>query len=69
MKIIDVEAMVLDTGRDYADPQAPIEAHGVRFAALGHRRPAVVWRVLLLYRSASRISPRRDNLGPHLGSL
>jgi L-rhamnonate dehydratase len=34
MKITDVEAMVLDTGQDYSDPQAAVEAHGVRFVAL-----------------------------------
>jgi L-alanine-DL-glutamate epimerase-like enolase superfamily enzyme len=34
MRITDVEAMVLDTGKDYADPQEAVEAHGVRFVAL-----------------------------------
>lgn len=34
MRITDVEAMVLDTGKDYAAPQAAIEAHGVRFVSL-----------------------------------
>ena len=34
MKITDVEAMVLDTGKDYSDPQEAIEAHGVRFVSL-----------------------------------
>ena len=34
MKITDVEAMVLDTGKNYADPQEAVEAHGVRFVAL-----------------------------------
>ncbi len=34
MKITDVEAMVLDTGRNYPDPKEAAEAHGVRFVAL-----------------------------------
>jgi L-rhamnonate dehydratase len=34
MKIVDVEAMVLDTGKNYPDPQEAAEAHGVRFVAL-----------------------------------
>src|SRR6476469_4328509 len=34
MKIIDVEAIVLDTGKDYPDPSEASEAHGVRFIAL-----------------------------------
>lgn len=34
MKITDVEAMVLDTGKDYPDPSEASEAHGVRFIAL-----------------------------------
>ena len=34
MKITDVEAFVLDTGKDYPDPQAAAEAHGVRFVSL-----------------------------------
>lgn len=34
MKITDVTAMVLDTGKDYADPVAAAEAHGVRFVSL-----------------------------------
>jgi L-rhamnonate dehydratase len=34
IKIIDVEAMVLDTGRDYPDPAQAAEAHGVRFVSL-----------------------------------
>jgi L-rhamnonate dehydratase len=34
MKITDVEAMVLDTGKDYSDPAEAAEAHGVRFVAL-----------------------------------
>ncbi len=34
MKITDVEAMVLDTGKNYPDPQTASEAHGVRFVAL-----------------------------------
>jgi L-alanine-DL-glutamate epimerase-like enolase superfamily enzyme len=34
VKITDVEAMVLDTGKDYSDPQETIEAHGVRFVSL-----------------------------------
>ncbi len=34
MKITDVEAIVLDTGKDYSDPQAALEAHGVRFVSL-----------------------------------
>lgn len=29
MKITDVEAMVLDTGKDYSDPTEAAEAHGV----------------------------------------
>ncbi|MDQ6905640.1 MAG: mandelate racemase/muconate lactonizing enzyme family protein [Chloroflexota bacterium] len=34
MKITDVEAMVLDTGKDYPDPSVASEAHGTRFIAL-----------------------------------
>ncbi|MDQ3442476.1 MAG: mandelate racemase/muconate lactonizing enzyme family protein [Chloroflexota bacterium] len=34
MKITDVEAIVLDTGKDYANPVAAGEAHGVRFVSL-----------------------------------
>jgi L-alanine-DL-glutamate epimerase-like enolase superfamily enzyme len=34
MKITDVEAMVLDTGKNYPDPNEAAEAHGVRFVAL-----------------------------------
>jgi L-alanine-DL-glutamate epimerase-like enolase superfamily enzyme len=34
MKITNVEAMVLDTGKDYPAPQQAIEAHGVRFLML-----------------------------------
>ena len=34
MKITDVEAMVLDTGKDYPDPSEAAEAHGVRFVSL-----------------------------------
>ena len=34
MKIIDVEAMVLDTGKDYPNPTIAAEAHGVRFVSL-----------------------------------
>ena len=34
MKITDVEAIVLDTGEDYANPVAAGEAHGVRFVSL-----------------------------------
>lgn len=34
MKITDVEAIVLDTGKDYPNPQAAAEAHGVRFVSL-----------------------------------
>jgi len=34
MKIADVEAMVLDTGKNYTDPQEASEAHGVRFVSL-----------------------------------
>ena len=34
MKIIDVEAMVLDTGKDYGNPGDASEAHGVRFISL-----------------------------------
>jgi L-alanine-DL-glutamate epimerase-like enolase superfamily enzyme len=34
MRITDVEAIVLDTGKDYADPAAAEEAHGVRFVSL-----------------------------------
>jgi L-rhamnonate dehydratase len=34
MKITDVEAIVLDTGSDYPDPSAAVEAHGVRFVCL-----------------------------------
>ncbi len=34
MKITDVEAMVLDTGKNYPDPHAASEAHGVRFVSL-----------------------------------
>ena len=34
MKISDVEAIVLDTGKDYASPASASEAHGVRFVSL-----------------------------------
>lgn len=34
MKITDVEAIVLDTGKDYPDPSEAAEAHGVRFLSL-----------------------------------
>ena len=34
MKIVDVEAIVLDTGKDYPDPSLAKEAHGVRFVSL-----------------------------------
>lgn len=34
MKITDVDAIVLDTGKDYPDPREAAEAHGVRFVAL-----------------------------------
>jgi len=34
MKITNVEAIVLDTGKDYPDPSTAVEAHGVRFIAL-----------------------------------
>jgi len=34
MRITDVEALVLDTGKNYANPAAASEAHGVRFVAL-----------------------------------
>jgi L-rhamnonate dehydratase len=34
MKITDVEAIVLDTGKDYPDPSVAAEAHGVRFICL-----------------------------------
>jgi len=34
MKITDVEAMVLDTGKDYPDPSEASESHGVRFISL-----------------------------------
>ena len=34
MKIVDVEAMVLDTGKNYPDPSEVAEAHGVRFVSL-----------------------------------
>jgi len=34
MKIVDVEAIVLDTGKDYPDPSQASEAHGVRFVSL-----------------------------------
>ena len=34
MIITDVEAIVLDTGKDYPDPDAAGEAHGVRFISL-----------------------------------
>lgn len=34
MKITDVEALVLDTGKDYSDPTEAAEAHGVRFVSL-----------------------------------
>lgn len=34
MIITNVEAMVLDTGKDYPDPDAAGEAHGVRFISL-----------------------------------
>lgn len=34
IKIADVQAMVLDTGKDYPDPAQAAEAHGVRFVSL-----------------------------------
>lgn len=34
MRITDVEAMVLDTGKNYANPDEASEAHGVRFISL-----------------------------------
>jgi L-rhamnonate dehydratase len=34
VKITDVEVMVLDTGKNYTDPQQALEAHGVRFVCL-----------------------------------
>ena len=34
MRITDVEAMVLDTGKDYPNPDEASEAHGVRFLSL-----------------------------------
>jgi L-rhamnonate dehydratase len=34
MKITNVEAIVLDTGKDYPDPNASLEIHGVRFVCL-----------------------------------
>ncbi|MBX2998979.1 MAG: mandelate racemase/muconate lactonizing enzyme family protein [Caldilineaceae bacterium] len=34
MKITNVEAMVLDTGKNYTDPAQAAEAHGVRFVSL-----------------------------------
>ncbi|MFH1571247.1 MAG: mandelate racemase/muconate lactonizing enzyme family protein [Gemmatimonadota bacterium] len=34
MKITDVDAIVLDTGKDYPDPSQAAEAHGVRFVCL-----------------------------------
>uniref|UniRef100_A0A540VLW9 Mandelate racemase/muconate lactonizing enzyme family protein n=2 Tax=Litorilinea aerophila TaxID=1204385 RepID=A0A540VLW9_9CHLR len=34
MKITEVEAMVLDTGKNYSDPSQAAEAHGVRFISL-----------------------------------
>jgi L-rhamnonate dehydratase len=34
MKITNVEAIVLDTGKDYPDPSVAMEAHGVRFVSL-----------------------------------
>jgi L-rhamnonate dehydratase len=34
MKIIDVAAMVLDTGKDYTNPVGAAEADGVRFISL-----------------------------------
>lgn len=34
MKITDVEAIVLDTGKDYPDPALATEVHGVRFVLL-----------------------------------
>ena len=34
MKITNVEAMVLDTGKDYPNPSVAVETHGVRFISL-----------------------------------
>ena len=34
MKITNVEAIVLDGGKDYPDPSVAVEAHGVRFVSL-----------------------------------
>jgi L-alanine-DL-glutamate epimerase-like enolase superfamily enzyme len=36
VKIVDVEALVLDTGQDYPDPRQATEVHGVRFVSLVH---------------------------------
>jgi len=36
VKITDVEAIVLDTGKDYPDPRQASEVHGVRFVSLLH---------------------------------
>ena len=40
MKIVDVDAIVLDTGKDYPDPSQAAEAHGVavREPAEDHHR-------------------------------
>ena len=34
MKITDVEAMVLDTGKDYPNPAEASETHGIRYLSL-----------------------------------
>jgi len=34
MKSTDVEAIVVDAGKDYTDPSSVLEAHGVRFVSL-----------------------------------
>jgi L-alanine-DL-glutamate epimerase-like enolase superfamily enzyme len=34
MKITDVEALILDTGKNYPNPTEAVEAHGVRFISL-----------------------------------
>ena len=43
MKITDVEALVLDTGKNYSDPSEAAEAHGVRFVSLLRSEGEQTW--------------------------
>ena len=49
MKITDVEALVLDTGKDYPDPAQAAEAHGVRFIGLLKMRGRAIGRAAAVW--------------------